>query len=300
MKKLHILLAIVLFTAFSFAQDNKKDDWIRVQSDDGEFSIEVPAKYGYFYNKYDNAYSLDEMSVLNAYTEHTLLSFESYKRPFNMLSTITRIKNIKNVDDVILREQQFYPHTSEIKKDGYKIEQLVYVKDNLYTVRQYFYTQNFLYVITASSRMGETLAIKRFLESVIVKPVAKSNSISNKTRFPDLKATPIEFEEDTEKKQKKDTKVLTQPDTSVKPLLIISKPTAFTLATEVKQNHSIQLKVDFSEIGQITKIVILKKLKPGFRSDLILAVLRMKYLPEEKDDQPIAVTKTIDYDVSGY
>src|SRR5215211_1579537 len=75
---------LVLASANTFAQD--KPEWIRAVSDNGEFSVEVPAEYGFFADKNgftvpasSNTYELREMRMFNAYTEKTLISFESYK-----------------------------------------------------------------------------------------------------------------------------------------------------------------------------------------------------------------------------
>ena len=91
MKKITLIFASLIFAisflSFTiFAQETQTSEWIRVHSDDGEFSIEVPAKHDYFYDKDGfltshnrNSYNLQEMNMLNAYHENTLLSFERYK-----------------------------------------------------------------------------------------------------------------------------------------------------------------------------------------------------------------------------
>lgn len=44
MKNISSIIFVLLLVSASFPQKVKKDDWIRVQSDDGEFSVEIPAK----------------------------------------------------------------------------------------------------------------------------------------------------------------------------------------------------------------------------------------------------------------
>lgn len=52
MKKIAQVLPFVFFafTSLVFAQENVAE-WVRVQNDNGEFSIEVPTKHNYFYDK---------------------------------------------------------------------------------------------------------------------------------------------------------------------------------------------------------------------------------------------------------
>jgi hypothetical protein len=302
MKNLRVILAIVLFATFSFAQDVKKDDWIRVQSDDGEFSIEVPAKYGYFYDKdgtsigdSSGSYGIYEMSVLNSYKEHTLISFESYRASKDALKAIQR----SNENGMSWQKLSF--SSSEIKLDNFKIKQLISKNDKQYTVRRYFYSKKYIYVLTASSRLGETPVMKRFFESLSFKPDANTKLISNETRFSGLKATQIDYEENVEKQNKDDKRststLAAESDPTVKPLIILNMPLAtFTdSARDASINGEIRLKVTFSEFGQITKIVVLKHLDKGLMRNAALAALRIKVIPQEKDDKPIPATKTIEY-----
>ncbi len=80
MKKVFSVFFVLVFAVISFGQN---DDWIRIESNDGEFSIEVPSNYGYFYDKEGISSDTAEMSILNAYSEHTLISFESFKGQIN-------------------------------------------------------------------------------------------------------------------------------------------------------------------------------------------------------------------------
>ncbi len=71
-------------------QDEK---WNRIQSDNGEFSIEIPPNYNYFFDKdgfwgsykYDD-FRLKEMNLLNSLYKDTLLSFEVYETEKNALN----------------------------------------------------------------------------------------------------------------------------------------------------------------------------------------------------------------------
>jgi TonB family protein len=302
MKNLRCLLAVFLFAVFSFAQDVKKDDWFRVQSDDGEFSIEVPAKYGYFYDKEGTSvanlgeiYNITEMSVFNSYAEHTLLSFERYKGSKKALDVIA------DNDKEFAKWQKTSADWSEIKKDGFKIKQLIIKSEKQYTVRQYFYSKNNIYLLIASSHSGETQAMKRFFDALTFKPDVNSELLSNESRFSRLKATDISYLEELEdKKSSSKPKPSTTPklaDSNMKMFLILTQPRASYTESARKAglNGVVRIKVSFSEFGQITKIVVRRALKYGLVYNAILAAMRIKILPPEEDDKPVATEKTIEY-----
>jgi Gram-negative bacterial TonB protein C-terminal len=307
MKKIYLLLAIVLFATISFAQDAKKDDWIRIQSDDGEFSIEVPAKYGYFYDKdgvsvgdFNERYSLNEMSVFNSYTEHTLLSFESYRA------------NPKALE--ILEHQNENPANSktssvewtEAQGKDYKIRQLIFKDEKQFTVKRYFSSKNYIYLLVASSRSSATPVMKRFLDSLIFKPNPSETPKNLKSeRFTTLKSTKIEYEAKPKKQKKEKTILLSKPvesNPSVKPLVIISQERASYNQEALKNNEQgiVSLRLEFSEFGQITKISEIKTLDYGLVRMAVLAVMRMKFLSEEKDDIPASTTRTVEYSFKLY
>lgn len=299
MKKLISILILLFLTTISFAQSSQKDEWMRVQSDDGEFSIEVPTKYGFFYDKDGRSVDHSELTVFNSYFEHTLINFEVFKRRFSEIDEKDQIRALKASTE-FLYKQKYKKVESEINKGGFKIEQVAYKGDNQYSVKQYFFSNNYFYVLTASSRLGETPAIRRFLNSLIFKPVGKTSTNQNGTRFSKLAQTPIEFEENIEK-VKNDAKMSTNSDPQTEPLFIIYQP--ITLSSFAPANLTmggeVNLRITFSEHGQVSKIVVLEKLMPNFRRDVILTVLRMRFLPQEKDGIPMSVAKTIKWVVGG-
>jgi TonB family protein len=323
MKTLRCLLAIFLFAVFSFAQDVKKDDWIRVQSNDGEFSIKVPAKYSYFYDKEGmqiggsgSIVQISRIHILNAYFEHTLLSFERYKigkvntkiiknkYSFNdYKKTPSQIASemIEDENANYIRGQNLLTSWKHIDKNGCKINQSTSKNDKQFTVRQYFYSKKFIYVLTASSRKGRTKTMRRFLNSLVFYPNVKSKRIRFAKRFSALEQTKIKISEDIETPnfdiQPKTLTTAKQTDLTTKPFLIISQPRAsYTDDARLNnENGAVRLRFTASENGQITKIVVRKALKYGLVHNAILAAMRMKILPPEEDDKPVSVTKTIEY-----
>ena len=300
--KIYLVLAALFYTLlilpmFVSAQDAQPSEWIRVQSDNGEFSIEFPAQYTFIADKTgfsvsDNMgdYSLEEMKMLNAFQEKTLFSFESYKANKNAL---TAIGNSEQIDG----------KSSEIKGANFTIKQYVKKTNDSYMVRQYFNSKNYIYVLTAASRIGETPAMKRFLNSLIFNPSVSASPenhvIAGAILFSALKVSKIEIDEKPAPFKKPDnSKSVSPPDTeNVLPTLLLSKPRA-AYTDEARTNvetGTIQMRLTFSKNASITKVGIIKTLKYGLTRQAFFSALRVKFLPSEKDGKPQTVTKTVEY-----
>lgn len=308
MKRLIILITFILLAfSVSNAQDQTAE-WIRVQSDNGEFSIEVPAEYGFFADKNGfsiaenpNTYFLQEMNMLNAFHEKTLLSFESYKASKSGLDKIRERDSGKG-------------ESSEIKREGYRIKQIIIKNDNSYTVRQYFNSKNYIYILTAASRDGETPALKRFLDSLVFNSsgakTTQAAPLDAKLKiisFSTLKATPIEVDANPQLLKKpdganNDSSALPTKDKKSLPLVVLYKsPPSYTNgARTIGEQGIIRLRLDFSQAGYISKIAFLNSLREGLLRQAIFAALRIKFLPQEKDDRPQTVTKIVEYSFSIY
>jgi TonB family protein len=314
MKKMIYLLtflALYLFPQIQIiSQEQKKDvatstksaEWIRVQSDNGEFSIEVPEKYDYFFDKdgfwtayRQNNYKLEDMSLLNSYHDQNLLSFEVYEAKKAALSALVE-------DDKRTGEY------SEFDRNGTKIKQVIYKTDKSYTIRQYFNSKKFIYILTAASRKEETSAMKRFFDSVIFMPDTKETPNSAIVSFSKLKITPIEL--DT--KQDKQDQTINQtsgadttaksPDENSKKLIVVSRPRA-AYVDSARMKHvqgRIAFRIYFSANGHISKIDVLKSLPDGLLRQAVFAALRLKFLPAEKDGKAIPTTKTVEYQFTIY
>ncbi len=307
MKKIRLIFAALFYTllflpVFAVAQENQSAEWIRVQSDNGEFSIEVPVKYTFVVDKSgfsvadsSNNYSLEEMKMLNAYQEKTLLSFESYRANKKALNSI--------------REQdEENGKSSEIQREGFSIKQISIKTDKSHTVRQYISSKNYIYILTAASRIGETPAMKRFLNSLTFKSpdAAKPEHklIAGAIPFSALKISQIEIDEKPEPYKKPDKSKPAAPatDESALSVLLVNKQSAaYTEAARMsRETGALQTRLTFSQEGHISKVGILKTLKYGLLRQAFFAAIRIKFLPAEKDEKPRTVTKIIEYSFHVY
>ncbi|MCA1624562.1 MAG: energy transducer TonB [Acidobacteria bacterium] len=303
------LFGIVLFSTLINAQ-NQTADWIRVQSDNGEFSIEVPAEYGFFADKdgfsvsfNSGTYFLQQMKMLNAFREKTLISVESYRANKSALDIIRERDNFRKEGE-----------SSEIKRGDFRIKQIVMRNNGVYSVRQYFNSKNYVYILTAASRNSETPTLRRFLDSLIFKFTdSKTNQATpsepqvKTVLISALKLTAIEIDTNLKPLPKPDNsaKDLAVPTTKVEnsqPVVILYKPPpSFTEAARMTREQGvIRLRLDFSRDGYISKIAILNSLKEGLLRQGVFAALRIKFLPQEKDGEPQTVTKVVEYSFDIY
>lgn len=294
------LYTILFLQAFVFAQENQSAEWIRVQSDNGEFSVEVPAKYdfivddnGFSISKYPNDYPLTEAKIFNSYQEKTLVTFEIYKAN-------------KKVLDIIRDDDKRDGKSSEIQNGIFKLKQVLLKTDDYYAVRQYFSSANYIYILTAASRNGETSAMKRFFNSLIFNPSAKNNGIPNTVLISALNIIPLTVEANPSPTGKLENPIVPPPlspkDENSLPVVIIIKPRAsFTDTARKKlEDGIISMRLGFSENGGISKVELLRTLGSGLVRQAVFAAFRIKFLPAEKEGKAKVNTKVVEYSFSIY
>ncbi|MCU1290545.1 MAG: TonB family protein [Acidobacteria bacterium] len=288
------LVLCLTFSVFVNAQGSN-DNWIRIQSDNGEFSIEVPKFSTYFFDKdgfstsnNSKSYQLKNMHMLNSYQQGSLLSFEAYETGKGGLEAIIEAdKQIGNY--------------SEFDRSGVRIKQLIRKADGYYFIRQYFNSKKFIYILTAASRTSETAATKRFLDSLIFNPDLKTPVNPNIPVFSGIKPTNVVIEF-IKKSDKSEKNIATQANTDAakenpSKLTVMHRPRAgYIDSARMKAvQGTIKLRTTFSAEGYISKIEVHKTLPEGLLRQSIFAALRIKFIPQEENGQPTDVTKFIEY-----
>ena len=170
MKLLSLMFAVVLICTFCanvLAQDGSADGWVRLQSDNGEFSIEVPKDFSYFFDadgfivgSGSRDFPVRDMRLCNAYLDGTLVSFEIYRADSEAMSELlegalergskkrkTKFRNIE-VRDVVRNVDRADPAS------------------RFYAVSRYFRSKEFVYILTGLSRTTETPVMTRFFNSL--------------------------------------------------------------------------------------------------------------------------------------
>lgn len=279
-----------------------KVEWIRVQSDNGEFSIEIPKQYNFFYDKEgfsvnykQNDYSLKEMNLINSYIKDTLLSVEVYKAKDKAL------KRFIELDKKNGKVSETYLGKTEIK-------QIVTQTDAYYSIRKYFSSDQYIYVLTAATHLSsETPEMKRFLDSLVFSP-AKPLDESAYVKFSGLNVTKINFknttENNTSKKEKSDADD-TDNENAKKDserLIVIGRPfPSYTMSA--RQNGvrgTITFKAVFRADGFISEAEVLTSLPDGLLRQAVFTLIGMKFIPARRNGVPYNIAKKLQFNFSIY
>jgi hypothetical protein len=157
---MHKCLLLALFLPLSVFAAETNDGWTRIQSDDREFSIEMPDTLALFRD--DDGFTISransadllmkKMVLASAVVDGTLLTVESYDVGKAAL------------DSIYEADQRFRTklQKSTEKRDGFSIHVLTDEMPNAFLKKEYFYSKNRIYILTAGARSGETSEMKRF------------------------------------------------------------------------------------------------------------------------------------------
>ncbi len=303
------LISLILFFPLpTSGQENQLGEWIRAQSDNGEFSVEFPAGYDFYADKDgfsassgSRSYFLSEMRMLNAYHEKTLLSLEAYKTD-----------SPKDVAGIFAESDERNGVETKIKVGKSKFKQVLIKRENLYAVRRFFTSETHIYILTAASRTEETPALKRFLDSLRFKtakmeiePTQTPEANVKTVSFSALKISQLAIDLNPEPLRKRgDTKTPPQAPNNEDslPLSIIVKPIPFytEAARSAGESGVIRVRLTFSKNGSVTNIGFFSVLKEGLARQAAFAAIRLKFLPAEKNGEAITSVKFVEYSFSIY
>jgi hypothetical protein len=295
MKKIILmLLCLITLTIAAPAQTSPKNEWMRVQSDNGEFSIEIPQKYDLLFDKdgfqipgtWEESFELRNISMLNAYFNQTLLSFEIYEAKKVVLEAIYQRE--KNAIDWLSKQK--FATFSEISVNAPQAKQLNIKKDDVYIFRRYFNSKKYIYILTAVSRSGETAAVKHFFDSIIFDPKSQKTDPLNGNVLSSLQKSPVEMISNNVapfNSGENDTSA----ESDVKPMTIAWRPSESLVRGDRRANGTMKLRCTFNENGYISKIEFSSPFSPEISRQVLFATLRTKFLPKEKNGIPITSIK---------
>ena len=324
MKKIFGLLFLLAFFCVSaFTQDvknasNQTDEWIRLSFDNGEFSIEMPSNFVYFYDKNgfrlthrvgfsSQTYQYEQMRMFNASADKTVMRVEIYEvdSPKKYLEELVEDQKPRNSE------------TSETSESmaGFKVKQLEQqtVEDfrnkkdvKISHITKFIASKNYIYVLTAANRGAKTEAFNRFFSSLSLNS-AQTNS-ADAAKIVDISSLiPVTIEQMGEviepDKDRKPSAVPNQPIEKIeKPILFLLKPKVSYTETARRAGDKgiIRLRLKFSENGGISKIGVLSNLPNGLLRNAVFSALRIKFIPQEKDNELVGNTNVVEYSFDIY
>jgi len=309
MKTFRLIFTIYFVFAFHLivaAQSGPDGGWIRVQSDDGEFSIEVPENFSYFFDSEgfitgsdQKDYPVREMNLLNAYNDGTLLSVEIYRASSDAMKELLKYAVERGV------------RTNKTAFRGIEVRELIRTEDKtltpgakFYFVSRYFHSKEHVYIVTGLSRNGETPHMIRFFESLKFTPDSRA-ALAGVRRLSELKVSPVDikYADVPPATDKSPTSAKpAPPDPDYRPVLLPSKPRA-SYVQRARDNNvmgAVRLRIVFGENGYIPTIHVMRTLPDGLVRQSIFAALRLKFVPAERNGKPIRTVRTLEYTFSIY
>lgn len=305
------LIAVIIFFCASYSavlsQTDPAGGWNRVQSDNGEFSIEIPADYSYFIDAdgfvvgHDNRdFAVRDMQLLNAYSEGTLVSFEIYRADSDAQTELLNATLERGVRPRKIKYRDI--EMKEVVRDENKNTS---AGEPFYFVSRYFRSKEFVYVLSCLSRNGETAAMTRFFDSLKFTPDAVAPSPGIR-RLTELKLSTVDVKTIDPPIPISNTAGLiipkTSPDPNYTPMILASKPRAAYVrsARNREVTGAVRLRIVLASNGFTPKIDVTHPLPEGLVRQAIFAALRIKFLPAERDGKLINVAKTLEYTFSIY
>ncbi len=297
-------LSFIFVSILSFAAQAQNADWVRVQSDNGEFSIEMPKNPTYFFDKDGFSYSTlsfensnlnyADVQMLNAADGKTVMSIEIYKvaSPQKGIDVLLKIQSSKasKIKDLPKDFAGKQIEKSTIESNQKNIE--------ISFVSKLIASKTHIYIVTVANRGAKTAAFERFLSSM--KLGVNQPEAAKIATFKALLIEDIGFDAVSQAKPP-----ITQSNQNVPPdksqdsasILILTKP--FAGYTDAARNNLtsgvIRLRVTFEKTGRISKIGIISGLVNGLNRSAFFAALRIKFIPLETDGVPVTVTKPVEY-----
>lgn len=295
-----LIFCFVVLNSVAFAQDantlsSEVQVWHRLKSNNGEFSIEMPTDYSYFYDKDgfiagkdSNSYEMREMQIVNSYANRTLMSVEVY-----------RTSNQKNALEATIDYQNRQADGKKLNSPGFVGREYNIKKDDWTRTTKYLASKTHLYIVTAATRDNDNQTFQRFLSSLKIGENAAAEA--NATLLGSLKISQPEISfEKPDAKKPVDTKTpkdsSAQPEETVKLAIVGSVlPSYVDEARRANVSGTINLRLTFSPRGNISRIVVLRELPNGLLRQAVFSALRFKFLPQEKNGKPVAATKVVEF-----
>ncbi len=314
---IRIVAVFLLAASAIFAQQSGPEatEWNTMRSDNGEFSIDMPANYSYFYDPAGmeitetyGTFVFSEMRLLNASANKTFMSLEIYKVPdpkkyAGKLIDHNDTKGAKSKQTI----PGFFVQQFDLKKiHSYNLEKNVAIN---YQTR-YIASKDHLYVVTVANRGEEiTAAARRFIDSIHLRTEDPSTgSDKNAINISKLKPVTIDqmIADETDGSLLSGVAIEKVPAPKTPPnpngILILDKP-APTYSEQARKGAirgTLRLRVTFDKRGGVTKVGFISTLDHSLTRNAFFCALRIKFIPEEKDGQEVTVKKTLEYSFNIY
>lgn len=311
MKKIIGILLLMWSVFVCNANSQRHSEWTEIESENKEISFAVPNDFSFSFDK-EGFSEFNRQNWRETADYKNIRSVTAYQSGVTMFFESYDVKNSKKALPYFLSN---YPESKyqNISFENFSGLQIINEKSS-YSVLYYLASETNTYLIGFGAREKTNETISKFLKTIklngkfVFGTAQKPNESGKIVSLADLRETPIEivynFENKKEGKKSKSDQTKpseTKPNDS-KEFIILFKPrsTYTDRARQANEQGVVRFKVEFSANGQIGKITVIKDLKYGLTENSIKTLKRLRFIPAEKDNSPVAVVKTIEYSFSIY
>ncbi len=305
----HIILSLILLLIAqisAFSQNTAK--WVRIQSDNNEFSIEVPNNEAsaYFYDKegfYLNdspmgPYNFKDVQMLHAALDKTYMSVEIFRmqNPKGYLDELTLRKNLA-YSKIKTDRKDFNVQKAEFDRSYERVRKLT---ENINFEIRYISSKTHFYIVTVWNKGKSNPVSERFLSSIRLGAPQSAAPDEKILKISALK--PITIDQIGGQLSKAEADSL--PDSpkleigAAGELFILHVPPAGTnfANPNMRAKGVIRLKATYSKEGRVSKILLVSGLSGGLNRLAFFAVLRTIFLPAEENGEPKTIEIVFTYD----
>ena len=306
----HIILSLSLFllTQVSVFSQTTDGGWIRIESDNGEFSIEMPNneasayfydKDGFYYNNYPTGpFNFKEMQMLHGALDKTYMSVEIYRmsNPKVYLDEIAMRKNLA-FSKIKTDQKDFEMYRAEFNRSFEKVRKMT---ENINFETRYIASRTHFYAVTVWNRGKANPISERFLASIRLGAAGSASSNGKSMKISALK--PLTLDQIGGELSKQEAAAL--PDapkfengTPGLPFVLYVPPSGYNFASpNMRAKGVIRLKTTYSKDGRISKILLVSGLPGGLNRLAFFSILRTKFLPAEENGEPKNLERVVNYD----
>jgi hypothetical protein len=236
------------------------------------------------------------MQVLNASLDKTYVAVEIYRMqdPKSYVDEISGWKGWK-FTKIKTDEKDFSVRQAEWDRSYERIGKIL---ENVNYEVRYITSKAHLYIVTVWNKGKDTSAAERLFASI--KLGSENAAVGKAIKMSEMR--PVTIEQMGRRLSKKEIEALPEnpkiENGTPGALFILYAPwSGFNFAeTNSRPKGVVRLRVTYSKEGRIDKIDFISGLPGGLNRLAFFSILRTKFLPAEKDGEPVTTEGTVNYD----
>ena len=300
MKTLFALAVTLLFALFTYAQMNSPAKWVKISSNDDEFSVCVPADFIVFKND-----QFGQVIVLSAAGNS---SFEVAMGNTSGMSQFKELKKKPSEKEAVFEDYS----VGDFKVAKYTAE------NKVFRITLYVASSRGYFSVSTVSKNADDQSMLTLIRSIRLngKKLIKSDvgdiPVNANYKVSELKTSQI-VKDVLEKKLNKpkepnetDKKMVSEPidmDVLYSRQFLMLKKDRPSYTDSARQNNvqgTVELRIQFRADGTIGAIGVVHGLPSGLTQEAVRAAKKIRFLSAEIDGKPVDVVRSVEYTFTIY